>query len=110
MYPCGGGGIDMAKVHPYTNGKDEIIMWAFFCPGCQYDHALAVTQYQVGGNPQWDFNGDPDKPTFSPSLLVFGSDQSRRCHTFIKNGQIQFLDDCFHDLKGQTVDLPDCED
>lgn len=98
----------MAKVYPYKSG-DEIALWAFYCPGCKYDHALAIRQYQEGGNPQWNFNGDVDKPTFSPSLLVFGGDPDRRCHTFIKKGQIQFLDDCFHELKGQTVEIPDYE-
>jgi hypothetical protein len=29
-----------------------------------------------------------------------------RCHVFITNGQIQFLDDCTHALKGQTVPIP----
>ena len=99
----------MAKVHPYKGSSGEINLWAFFCPGCKYDHALAIRQYTEGGNPQWTFNGDVDKPTFTPSLLVWGSDQSRRCHSFITDGQIQFLSDCFHDLKGQTVEIPEYE-
>ena len=29
------------------------------------------------------------------------------CHHFIRDGKIQFLGDCTHALRGQTVDLPD---
>ena len=31
---------------------------------------------------------------------------TKRCHSFIKDGQIQFLGDCTHSLAGQTVALP----
>jgi hypothetical protein len=99
----------MAKVHPYKGSSGEINLWAFFCPGCKYDHALAIRQYTEGGNPQWTFNGDADKPTFTPSLLVFGSVPEKRCHSFITDGKIQFLDDCFHELKGQTIEIPEYE-
>jgi hypothetical protein len=49
-----------------------------------------------------------DRPTISPSLAV-GPNTSFRCHSFIRDGQIQFLDDCWHELKGQTVEIPDWE-
>jgi hypothetical protein len=29
------------------------------------------------------------------------------CHSFIKNGKIQYLSDCTHELKGKTVQLTD---
>jgi hypothetical protein len=28
-----------------------------------------------------------------------------RCHTFVKNGQIEFLSDCTHELAGKTVNM-----
>ena len=31
---------------------------------------------------------------------------SPRCHSFVRDGGIQFLTDCEHGLAGQTVDLP----
>ena len=96
---------------------------AFWCPGCDEVHAVKVTE---GG---WTWNGDVDRPTFSPSVLVrcghyidptppcwctwnaehpddpttFACSQ---CHSFVKDGQIQFLGDCTHALAGQTVPLP----
>jgi len=30
-----------------------------------------------------------------------------RCHSFVVDGRIQFLQDSEHELAGQTVDLPD---
>jgi hypothetical protein len=32
------------------------------------------------------------------------------CHYFLRSGQLQFLGDCVHALKGQTVELPDLPD
>ena len=29
------------------------------------------------------------------------------CHSFVREGKIEFLGDCTHALKGQTVDLND---
>lgn len=75
----------------------------FFCPGCDMEHAL---------NRTWIFNNDFEEPTVSPSVLVRGWKGGReghayRCHSFIKNGMIEFLADCTHDLKGATVPLPE---
>lgn len=81
----------------------------FFCPGCKDTHAVN----QAGL--RWLYNGDPDKPTFSPSILVTygGVDADdedglpSRCHSFVRDGMIQFLSDCSHALKGQTVEIPE---
>ena len=81
----------------------------FYCPGCKMRHSVRV----ASPKPFWQFNGDYDKPTLSPSVLVNKSHPKYRCHSFVKGGNIQFLNDCFHDLAGQTVPLPvidaDCE-
>jgi hypothetical protein len=29
------------------------------------------------------------------------------CHSFVKEGMIEFLSDCTHDMKNKTVELPD---
>lgn len=73
------------------------------CPGCEMRHQL----------PDWEFNGDVDRPTFRPSLLVtweHGPErEKRRCHSYITDGKIKFLGDCTHALVGQTVELPAIE-
>jgi hypothetical protein len=79
----------------------EQSLW-FFCPGCQ--EPIRIT---VNGPGTWKWNGDLEKPTISPSILTDGNKPEKRCHSFIKDGNIQFLNDCFHELKGQTVPLPE---
>lgn len=81
--------------------------YIFKCPGCKCLHVITV---ENNGGPCWTFNGDVNKPTFEPSLLCNQSFPDARCHSFIRNGQIQFLGDCYHELKGQTVDIPLFED
>lgn len=81
----------------------------FMCPGCGTMHQVRV---EGESRPRWDWNGNADAPTFSPSVLVTMPDPDRTgvnlstCHSFVRDGRIQFLGDCTHALAGQTVDLP----
>jgi hypothetical protein len=78
----------------------------FHCPGCDKDHAI---QHGAGSGPRWTWNGNKEKPTFSPSVLVrqpWRNEPDRICHSFVSDGNIQFLGDCTHKLAGQTVSLP----
>lgn len=66
----------------------------------------------------WDFNGNLERPTFTPSLLQRWNEwqgegvppKTHVCHSFITDGRIQFLGDCTHELAGQTVDLLEVAD
>lgn len=97
----------------------------FHCPGCREMHVIRV----ASGQGDWGFNRNYDRPTFTPSVLVrwphqkghtnenpapvgFPSQKERpdlwteeRCHSFVRDGQIQFLNDCTHSLRGRTVPL-----
>jgi hypothetical protein len=73
----------------------------------------------VAGKPHWGFNGDFDHPVLTPSVLQSSTQGPEHkpyvCHSFVgcngaAPGQIAFLGDCTHALKGQTVDLPEIED
>ena len=86
------------KDYPATDG-----VFYFYCPGCDVLHRVnTITENEHKAI--WSFNGDMDKPTFAPSVLY---ERSPRCHTFIKDGNIQYLEDCEHILKGQTIPLPE---
>jgi hypothetical protein len=89
----------------------------FWCPGCDDDHVINVSGV---GRPNWTYNGNPEAPTFTPSILVTynGSDAGQTdedgfrappavCHSFVTDGRIQFLGDCTHALAGQTVNIPE---
>ena len=93
-------------------------------------HTVNLTR-NVG--PTWAFNGNVDKPTFRPSILVRSGHYLPEhpsgqgcwctynaahpsdpptfvcsvCHSYVLDGQIQFLADSTHRLAGQTVDLPE---
>lgn len=99
--------------------KDGVVqgrgLW-IWCPGCDEAHrprAANADGSRPDSGPYWDWNGATDTTfTISPSLLSYGM---KRCHSFIKDGQWQFLGDCEHDLAGTTVPmvpLPDwlCRD
>lgn len=80
-----------------------------WCPGCEEAHRIQVvgTDGSMPEGPCWEWDGNELSPTFNPSLLCTGA---KRCHSFIRSGQWQFLEDCDHALAGQTVamvPLPD---
>lgn len=106
------------KVRTSSSEIDEPSYW-LWCPGCQDTHRITTL---------WEFDGNLEAPTFSPSILTRGvqwaeGDTFHRpghskvpaggqtvCHSFIRAGQWEFLTDSTHDLAGQTVpmvDLPD---
>ena len=98
----------MAKIkvneNIYNGKKYHHTQYLYKCLGCGYEHAFALKS--EGGH--HDFNMDLDNPTISPSLLQnFSPD--RTCHSFIRDGKIQYLGDCWHDFKGQTIELPNIE-
>lgn len=84
------------------------IQYGFECPGCNMAHSIKI----IGDGPKWTFNMDFVKPTFHPSLKVqYGPEHNRKiCHSFVKDGNIQFLGDCTHELKGKTVPLKPWDD
>ncbi|WP_426491074.1 DUF6527 family protein [Hymenobacter sp. 102] len=97
-------------IMPIENGTP--FNYYFHCPGCNSEHGINTNA--ANGRPLWILSGPPEQPTISPSILVRGGyyDQVARvdkvgvCHSFVRNGQIQFLTDCTHHLAGQTVPLP----
>lgn len=113
----------MSKLSKANDG-----MLIYYCPGCKRHHGIYVDkEHKVN----WDFNGDFDKPTFSPSVLVKEGhymdghtgdcwcDYNKKhpdnpapykcgiCHSFVKDGKIEYLNDCTHELRGQTIDMED---
>jgi hypothetical protein len=97
----------------------------FVCPGCGDEHRLSV-------NPGWKFNMDVNSPTIMPSIkstsghftdgdttscwCTFNAEQMTRglpisgfechiCHSYVRDGKIEFLSDSTHKLAGQTVEL-----
>ena len=86
--------------------RNEVYLW---CPGCNEYHSVCV---DPGG---WTWNGNEESPTINPSIKVsgyrekYGPGERTLCHSFVRDGRIQFLSDSAHSLAGQTVDLPDLD-
>ena len=83
-----------------------------WCPGCEEMHPLPD---------RWTFNGDVERPTFSPSFLHtvttyaggvdaqgigIGERRQGRCHYILTDGVLNFCSDSTHALAGQAVPLP----
>lgn len=99
----------MAKVKIETYGDTTYCIYK--CP-CQKQ----VLWIPITGPKAWKFSGSPDLPSLQPSLLTTwkGRDEQGQiiehiCHSFLKDGKVIFLNDCNHNLAGQTVELPDID-
>jgi hypothetical protein len=119
----------MSKAKIITDSDGLFYGIRFDCPGC----ALVIQRgtkmvilpvdwtpsgYErsphIHGKP-WGFNGDLDQPTFTPSVLGRWDEwqgdgippKQHICHSFVRDGRIEFLTDCTHSLAGQTVELPE---
>ncbi|WP_046111830.1 DUF6527 family protein [Aquincola tertiaricarbonis] len=116
------------------SGEDGRLTW--WCPGCDGAHSIQTGE---GPGPRWAWSGDIERPTFSPSVLIWWDEPanignpdallrdiaqarerkeagamgnaakipmvSKRCHSFVVDGQMQMLADCTHALAGQTVPI-----
>lgn len=76
--------------------------WLHFCPGCKWMHVIYTDPKAQPNGHVWQFDGNMEAPTFSPSVNIVG-----QCHYYLRAGRIEFMSDCRHTLAGQTVDLPD---
>ncbi len=97
---------DNMNVAKKTQHGDEVSIW-FLCKGCNTRHRVIV----AGKKEVWGWNGSLTKPTFTPSVLCTWNEPSgdKRCHSYITEGQMQYLGDCTHELVGQTVPLKPIE-
>lgn len=113
------------KTKLVEDGQGRFYGIRFDCPGCALmtERGSKMVVLPVDWTPPgmerapetskpWGFNGDLEKPTFTPSILtrypVYGVGE-RICHSYVRDGMIEFLSDCTHALAGQTVPLPDLD-
>lgn len=96
--------------------------YTHWCPGCKEMHPLPNS---------WTFDGDVNNPTFNPSFKHEGCKTIKDengcwtgeweldgqgkpiqeiCHYHLHNGILHFCPDCSHDLKNQSIPLPELPD
>jgi hypothetical protein len=91
----------------------------FVCPGCSAGgprgfiglHMLPVNTTSLD-RPSWEWDGNLDKPTLSPSILTRGGIGGKKAiyHSFLKEGIFEFLKDSTHPLSGKKEPIPDLPD
>jgi hypothetical protein len=97
----------------------ETSLW-LWCPACDDAHRISINT-----DNSWNWNGNEVLPTIEPSILVTGvqwpesspfhkSNHSAvlpgdpiRCHSFVRNGQWQYLTDSTHSMAEQIVEMID---
>lgn len=107
------------KLTKATDAASNFWAWMFECPGCECCHYF---------NDKWNFNGNFESPTVTPSILVRGfrpvtDEEVERimggevitpvptvCHLYLTDGKIHYLDDCTHKLACQIVEMVDLGD
>lgn len=93
------------KLKITNNSINDTIHYWLWCPACDDVHMV---------NNGWGFNGDEEKPTFTPSILVHSITtldnddnkiQTPTCHSFVTDGMWNYLGDCTHEMAGKSVPL-----
>ncbi len=102
---------------PNESGE-RLFLW---CPACDDVHQIEVDKSRPTS---WEWDGNLDAPTISPSILVNGTQledgatfhrknhrvaagERTVCHSFVRSGRWEFLGDCTHTFAGQTVEMVD---
>lgn len=85
-----------ASLDKWSSGREVL---SFYCPGCKSPHSIIVG----GEEARWTWNRDLVKPTISPSVGVRVG--ASYCHSYVREGKIQYLPETTHKLVGLTVDL-----
>lgn len=80
----------------------DLLWW---CVGCEQIHCCNVAGLQAE-RPRWKWNRSTTVPTLEPSVLKDpAKGATRRCHSFVRDGVVQFLGDSDHALAGQNVPM-----
>lgn len=88
---------------------DHGYLLTMYCPGCKMLHSIGI-DHPNNRQAKWDWDGNVEAPTFSPSIKVHMGWLDKPgipyiCHSFVKAGQWHFLSDCTHDLANSVVDF-----
>lgn len=98
----------------YHSRIGVLVHW---CPGCKERHSVYIDEAGHNNNIVWSFNGDYEKPTFSPSVK-HSTNVPRtieeltkpvtyvKCHYSITDGMIIYCNDSMHEFAGKSIPLP----
>jgi len=81
----------------------------FWCPGCKRVQLFNVGQTNSNGA-KWDFNGNFECPSFTPSLRYVGGPTGTLCHVVLTDGILNYCNDNPHACNNQKIPLPKIPD
>lgn len=90
-------------------------LYMHWCPGCKSRHQINTDAPNHNGA-KWSYNGNPERPSFVPSVHIsigpwsdgeVDHPKTTTCHYFITDGSIMYCPDSAHEFAGQTLELPD---
>ena len=89
---------------------ETVLAYIFECPACGLRH-----KFDIEGTvrPTWVFNGNLERPTFTPSLRSrsgSGGPTDDVCHFNLTDGILHFCSDCTHAYAGKSLPLPDIKE
>lgn len=94
-----------SKLRSITDGNGAK-GFAHWCPGCREVHLVWHTKGPRKHKVTWDWNGDAENPTVTPSLRIETPHERKVCHYRLEAGFIKYCSDSTHRLRGQNVVLP----
>lgn len=97
-----------AKLHKVEKNDEgqEGPDFMFWCPACQCGHGVWTTQPNGHTGAVWEFNGNFESPTISPSLLIHhGKDGKEICHVVVSLGILNYCSDCTHSMAGKSIPM-----
>ncbi len=86
----------MGKLKIYeaiVRGEKKLLFW---CKACSSNHSVDTDKIE--------WNGDNYTPTINADIKII-SHKNIKCHSFIKNGHIIYLDESEHEYRGKKIEL-----
>lgn len=77
------------------------------CPGCDTDRKRSTGMHVLPMDGRWTFNGNMEKPTFTPSFkhewnVGDRPEDARVCHYILTDGVLHYCADSTHELAGRA--------
>ncbi len=98
-----------------THGELQYPCLMFVCPGCKEIGGTGLHMLPVNTDkkhPAWEWDRNFERPTLAPSILTrMGPAENQAiCHSFLRGGVFEFLNDSTHSLAGTHAPMPDLPD
>ena len=104
--------MNLLQEYKAHSDPERTVLYGALCPACGFEHGFRVdAEYWAReGQDVWQFDGNMESPTFEGSMLSNDGGAVKNkpvCHSHVKAGVWEFLDDCTHEMAGKQVPMVD---